>query len=256
MESRDLRFACSGRLYRCEQTADPSTPVRKSGAPPLRMTIRFRVGAYSPRLPLIRPARRDQLSSGDDLPRRRLPGKLRNPVATCCRRGRRRSPPAAARPATSPESEDQAQQDRHDQRCPDGHARGAPHDERLQHQAVNDDDRRRTESARTASRSKPSVNSAATAGPKNAITGPELRNELEARGDHRPERRERHMQIPQPGPPQRAHGKRVVTLRDEPAAQRVGGDVHMAGEIAFSCWMRAAQIAANPMLHSKTALSI
>ena len=40
----------------------------------------------------------------------------------------------------SPESDHHAEQDRHDQRRPDGHSRGAPHDERLQNQAVQHDD--------------------------------------------------------------------------------------------------------------------
>ena len=63
---------------------------------------------------------------------------------------------------------------------------------------------------------------------------PEVRNELQSSGQNRPEEREGHVQVPQPGPPQRAYREGVVALRDEPPPEGFAGDVDVPGELHWS----------------------
>ena len=130
----------------------------------------------------------------------------------------------------SPESYEQTEHDRNDQRRPDRHLCGAPHDDRLQNQSIHHDDRA-IQSKHPEESFHPAVENRRSRRPEECQQRPKVRNELEQATQHRPQRCPRHMQITESAPPQQSDADRVKDLRNQPTPQCAAGDVNVPGKL-------------------------
>ena len=145
----------------------------------------------------------------------------------------------------SPESYEQTEHDRNDQRRPDRHLCRAPHDNRLQNQSLHHDDRA-IESKHPEESFHPAVENRCSRRPKECQQRPKVRNELEQATQHRPQRCPRHVQITQSEPPQQSDADRVKNLRDQPTPQCAAGDGYVPGKLHNSMDARALSASLPP----------
>ena len=135
-----------------------------------------------------------------------------------------------SRQQQSPESNQQAQHNRDDQRSPDGHLRGSPHYDWLQDQSIHHDDRA-VQSQHPEESFHPAVENRCSRRAKKCQQRPKVRNELEQATQNRPERSPCHMQVTQSDPPQQADADRVKNLRNQPTPQCAAGDGYVPGKL-------------------------
>ncbi len=148
----------------------------------------------------------------------------------------------------SPEAEHQAEHDRDYQGRPDGNTHCTLHNEGLQDQAVDHNNR--------SIQDQHIDHSHEAVGDKRGYGGPEerdhrteLRDELEQGCQYSPEWRPRHVQEKQAGPPQKSDTEGVVALRHKPTAKRTSGDADVTGKLHVSFDATPQEAVAKPMLN-------